>query len=58
MDWQELEGTAKVGVKWRTAEQRGAKAWDGTVQGSAHPMQDRLAGATQGHSAGSLFGFH
>ena len=37
MDWQELEGTAKVGVEWRTAEQRGVKAWDRMVQGSAHP---------------------
>lgn len=32
VDWWELEGTGKVGMEWRTAEQR---AWDGTVQGSA-----------------------
>lgn len=57
MEWQELEVTAKVGVEWRTAEQRRVKAWDRTVRGFAHPMQDRLAGATWGHSAGSLFGF-
>lgn len=34
VDWQELEGTAKAGVEWGTAEQR-----DRTVQGSEHPCR-------------------
>lgn len=38
-DRQELEGTAKVGVECRTAEQRGVKASDRMVQGSARPRR-------------------
>lgn len=55
-------GGSKGGVEQRTAEQRGAKGWDGTGMGEdgarLSTQQDGLAGATQGHSAGSLFGFH
>lgn len=45
--------------QWRGQQrggQRGVKLWDRTVEGSAHPMQDRLAGDTGTFSC-SLFGF-
>lgn len=48
-----VEGTAKVGVE---GGQRGVEPWDRTVEGSAHPMQDRLA-RDMGTFSCSLFGF-